>query len=149
MSDIKDFINQISLDKRPLFLALAEHASSLGYIPRRSKTQDFIITFNKGKDKILKYGINSRGDVQIYIKFFRATKFSRVFNDAVLKEALHYNGCYGCGKCDGTQGYVVFKADGTRLFRCGSEFITIALSEKDIDEAKLLMTMQSQSPVHE
>jgi hypothetical protein len=54
-----------------------------------------------------------------------------------------YTGCYGCGRCDGTEGYTFVYPDGRQVFRCGSELISVFdFGEKDIPEIKNLMKVQ-------
>ncbi|MEM5774240.1 MAG: hypothetical protein AAGU05_04500, partial [Anaerolineaceae bacterium] len=52
-------------------------------------------------------------------------------------------GCYGCGLCDGTQGYTYRYADGREYYRCGMELIEFTdLAGIPLDEMLALFKTQ-------
>ena len=107
-----DFFAALNETQVPLFSTIAEYAFGLGYRARRDKTKDLNYSFlHRGvKPLILRFSI-LKGQPVVRLKFFAATQYSRFFEDA-LKATIEeydfrYTGCYGCEKCDGSQGYTI------------------------------------------
>lgn len=152
---LEEFITQLSKDYQEMFQEIADYAVSLGYTPKRSKTQNFILEFSKSsvKKTIMKLEITDTGrgktiNPGIRLKFYATKEYSEIFKNA-LKIVIEefdgkYTGCYGCGRCKGTlQGYRYEYPDGKKVFRCGSELISIYdYSENDIPEIKSLLKEQ-------
>jgi hypothetical protein len=63
------------------------------------------------------------------IKFFASPAYSNFFQEAIRATIEEYDykyiGCYGCGDCNGTQGYWYRYPDGREYYRCGKELIEI------------------------
>jgi hypothetical protein len=142
-----------------MFRELAEYAVSLGYNPIRNKTSDITIDFQKNriKKKIMKmeaheqkhdgYKYGERDIPGLRLRFFAANEYSDIFKHGIQRVIEEfggkYTGCYGCGRCDGTEGYTFVYPDGRQVFRCGSELISVFdFGEKDIPEIKNLMKVQ-------
>lgn len=142
-----------------MFRDLAEYAVSLGYNPVRNKTKDITVDFRKSKIKktIIKmeaheqnhdgYKYGERNIPGLRLRFFAAKEYSDIFKDGIRRVIEEfggkYTGCYGCGRCDGTEGYTYTYPDGRQVYRCGSELISIFdFEEKDLPEIKKLMKIQ-------
>jgi len=125
-----DYFALVDIDEKGILLNIAKYAYSLGYKAKREKTKSIGYTFahNKVKKQILRF-VNHNGRPIIKLKFFASTQYSLFFSEAirtVIEEYDYkYTGCYGCGKCDGTQGYHFKYSDGREYFRCGIELIEI------------------------
>lgn len=145
---------------KTMFLELAEYAISLGYKPVRNKTKDISIDFRKNKIKKTimkmeakeqKHDGNKCGERNIpglRLRFFAAKDYSDIFKygiQHVIEEFEgKYTGCYGCGKCNGTEGYTFFYPDGRQVYRCGGELISVFdFAEKNLPEIKLLLKTQA------
>lgn len=145
---------------KDIFAHLAEYAVALGYNPVRNKTQDITIDFknNKTKKCILKmeqheqkhdeYQYKERNVPGIRLRFFAVKEYSDIFKLGIKRVIENfdgrYTGCYGCGRCDGTQGYTYLYDDGREVFRCGSELISIFdFSKENIPEIEALMKAQA------
>lgn len=142
-----------------MFLELAEYAINLGYNPVRNKTCDVTIDFRKNKVKktILKmeakeqkhngYKYGERNIPGLRLRFFAAEEYSDIFKNGIQNVIEEYEGkytgCYGCGRCDGTDGYNYIYPDGRQVYRCGGELISIFnFTVKDIPEIKKLLKIQ-------
>lgn len=157
---MNEFLEAIEEEYRPLFKELAEFAVSYQFNPVRNKTQDFSIDFKNSKLKktIMKmevaeqkhdgFGYGERKIPGLRLKFFATKEYSKIFQHAV-KSVIEdfdgkYTGCYGCGRCKGNpQGYVYTYPDGKKVFRCGSEQLSIFdFDESNLDEIKQLIQNQ-------
>ena len=127
---MEDYLNTLPIDERPIFLALANYAFGLGYKAKKDKTSalGYSFTHSKVKKPILRFTSN-RGKPIIRLKFFASAAYSNFFHDVIRRTIEEYNfrytGCYGCGTCDGTQGYRYQYEDGREYYRCGAELIEI------------------------
>ncbi|MBK1810696.1 hypothetical protein JHL18_08605 [Clostridium sp. YIM B02505] len=158
-SILNELLSNIDLKYNTMFLELAEYAISLGYTPVRSKTIDVNIDFRKNKFKKtilkleakeqkhagLKYG--ERDKPGLRMRFFAAKEYSDIFNNGIKNVIEEYDGrytgCYGCGRCDGSEGYTFIYPDGRKVYRCGSELISVFdFTEKDVPEIKKLLKIQ-------
>lgn len=145
---------------RDMFLELAEYASHLGYHPVRNKTSDITIDFRKNniKKTIMKmevyeqkhdgYKYKERNIPGLRLRFFAAKGYSDLFKHGIQRVIEEfggkYTGCYGCGRCNGTEGYIYTYPDGRQVYRCGSELISIYnFNEENIPEIKNLLKMQA------
>lgn len=157
---INEFLPSIDTNYHPMFLDLAEYSVSLGFNPVRNKTHDVSIDFrnNKIKRAIMKmeakeqkhdgFTYGARDIPGLRLRFFAAKEYSEIFKRGiqnVIEEFEgRYTGCYGCGRCDGTEGYIYQYPDGRQVYRCGSELLSIFdFSEQDIPENKKLLKMQA------
>lgn len=159
---IEDFLSHIDQNYHALFLELADYAISLGYTPIRNKTQDFSIDFRKNKTRktILKmeekeqkhdgYRYGERNVPGLRLKFYASKEYSDTFRKGIQRVIEDfdgkYTGCYGCGRCKGEpQGYIYEYQDGRRVFRCGSELVSVFNFTPDhIQEMEKLLKEQDQ-----
>ena len=120
----------ISPAEKEKLTVIAETAISLGYKVKKdaAKTLGYTFSHRKIKRRVLRFTL-SRGKPVLKLSFFAAPEYSRYFDMAiktVLEEFdFRYTGCYGCAKCDGSEGYRVTYPDGRSYFRCGSELIDL------------------------
>jgi hypothetical protein len=158
---MNEFTERINSSYHEMFLELANHAVSLGYSPIRNKTKDFSIDFrnNKLKRTIMKmeekeqkhdgYQYGERDIPGLRLKYFASIDYSDIFKQGirnVIEEFEgRYTGCYGCGRCKGKlQGYTYIYSDDRKVFRCGSELISVYnFTYNNIKEMKELMTNQA------
>jgi hypothetical protein len=130
MNQMEDYFATLADDERTIFSAIARYAFSLGYKARRDKTRTpgYSFTHNKVKKQILRFS-SSRGKPVLKLKFFASPRYSKFFQEAIRRVIEEYDykytGCYGCGNCDGTQGYRYQYPDGREYYRCGTELIEI------------------------
>ena len=130
MNQMDDYFATLVDDEKRIFSAIARYAFSLGYRARRDKTKTlgYSFTHSKAKKQILRFS-SSRGKPMLKMKFFASPNYSKFFHEAirtVIEEYDYkYTGCYGCGNCDGTQGYHYQYPDGREYYRCGTELIEI------------------------
>ncbi|GFZ33305.1 hypothetical protein CSC2_38310 [Clostridium zeae] len=158
-SILNELLSYIDLKYNSMFLDLAEYAISLGYTPVRNKTSDVSIDFRKNKFKktILKMEVNEqkhngykfgeRNIPGLRLRFFAVKEYSDIFSNGIQNVIEEYDGrytgCYGCGRCDGSEGYNFIYPDGRKVYRCGSELISIFdFTEKHIPEIKELLRIQ-------
>lgn len=157
---MNEFFTHINDTYHGMFLELAEYAILLGYTPVRNKTQDFSIDFRKNKIKkaIMKmeeieqrhddYGYGERNIPGLRFKFFACKEYSDLFQKGIQRVIEEYDGkytgCYGCGRCKGQLlGYIYRYPNGKKVFRCGTEFISIYdFTNDNISEMKKLMKEQ-------
>ena len=119
-------------DCRERYREVAEYAISLGYMPALKGARKDYADFTKSKTRrtILKINADPRFRL-ISIKFFALPSYSGVFEEALAArlaywEQLGYEAhCFGCGKCDGTQGYPIPLPGGGEGFLCGFGLIPL------------------------
>lgn len=105
---------------------VAEYAVSLGYMPSLKGTSGNYVDFTKSRIKrtILKIQTNPKFPY-FEMKFYAIPAYSALFQRAVEERLLTWSRlkyearCFGCGKCDGTEGYTVTQNDGNHGFLCG------------------------------
>lgn len=154
------FLHMNDMNYKAIFLELAEYAISLGYNPVRNKTSDITIDFRKNKIKktIMKmeakeqkhdgFNYGERDIPGLRLRFFAVADYSDIFKRGIQRVIEDFNGrytgCYGCGRCDGMDGYTFVYPDGRQVYRCASELISIFdFEEKDILEIKQLLKSQA------
>jgi hypothetical protein len=112
----------------------------------KSKTLGYTFTHRKVKKLILRFS-SSRGRPILKIKFFASQSYSKFFHEAirtVIEEYDYkYTGCYGCGNCDGTQGYKYKYPDGREYYRCGTELIDIT-DIRNVPVTEILVLLKKQ-----
>jgi hypothetical protein len=127
---MEEFLDAIPQEERWIFAEIADYAFSLGYRAKKDQTKSLGYTFrhSKVKKQILRFS-NNRGKPVIRLKFFASPTYSAFFQEAIrltIEEYdFKYTGCYGCGSCDGTQGYKYKYPDGREYYRCGTELIEL------------------------
>ncbi len=146
---------QIDEPYRGLFRELAEHASTLGYQPKQTKTELLALDFHNSKTNktILKLELHAGSKVGnapgIRMKFYAAQELKGIFAESVRQVIEEYDGrytgCYGCGRCPGKpEGYLYQYPDGRKVFRCGGELISIeGYTREDLPEMKRLLSLQA------
>jgi len=156
-----DFLGHIDPEYHALFSDLANYLVDLGYTPHKNKTHDFTIDFRNARTPktLLKmeekeqkhdgYRCGQRGIPGLRLKFYASTAYSAIFQKGIQKVIEEfdgrYTGCYGCGDCGAQlQGYTYRYPDGTTVFRCGRELISIFnFSDQDLPEIKALLKTQA------
>lgn len=128
---MEDYLETASDEEKLVLSTIADYAFDLGYQAKKdkSKTPGYTFKHSKIKKLILRFS-TSKGKPIIKLKFFAAQQYSRFFLEA-LKEVIEefdyrYTGCYGCRKCDGTEGYLYRYQDGREYYRCGTELIELS-----------------------
>lgn len=143
-----DYFDLLVEDEKPIFSAIADLACSLGYKARKDKVKSPSYTFvhRKVKSQILRFSTDKRRAI-LKIKFFASQNYSKFFQEAirtVIEEYDYkYTGCYGCGSCDGTQGYHYAYPDGREYYRCGKELIDVT-EIRQVPLSELLGLLQTQ-----
>ena len=137
-------------DCREAFREVAEYAISLGYMPVLKGSKKDYIDFTKSKVKrtILKIDA-APASPRLAIKYFALPAYSGIFYEGVevrvnlLEEMGHKVRCWGCGKCDGTQGYNYVLCDGREGFLCGGGLLDLAgFSAENVSEIKAALKAQ-------
>jgi hypothetical protein len=113
-------------DCREGYRELAEYAVSLGYMPSLKGVRKDYADFTKSRTKRTILKINTDPKFRgVAMKFFALPAYTGIFADAIA-ERLRYWGklgyearCFGCGHCDGKQGYGCALPDGRAGFLCG------------------------------
>jgi len=159
---LESYLDGIREEFRSMFWELAQYADALGYRPVRNKTKEMSLDFRKSSCRatIMKmaehesghgsYGYGERDRPELRLKFYASREYSQIFREGIRTVIENFNGrytgCYGCGRCKGEpQGYVYIYPDGRRVFRCGSELISIFdYSAEDLPEIKNLLRAQDE-----
>lgn len=153
---LKDFISELPENYREMFRDIAEYAIALGYTPKKTKSKDFVLDFSKSKVKrtIMKMEIHDNAIKKnvpgLRLKFYASKDYSDIFRQGIQRVIEEFNGrytgCYGCGRCKGgLEGYTYAYADGKKVYRCGSELISIHnFNPGNIPEIKTLIKTQDE-----
>ena len=130
-----DYLVLLAENERTIFKTIADYAFLLGYRAKKDKTAalGYSFTHSKIKKPVLRF-TSSRGKPILRLKFFASPVYSEYFQEAIkatIEEYdYRYTGCFGCGRCDSTQGYTYRYPDGREYYRCGSELIEFYNLEK-------------------
>jgi hypothetical protein len=145
---MEDYLATVAAEERTIFSAIAKYAFSLGYKVKKDKTNALGYTFTHSKIKkpLIRFTSN-KGKPILRLKFFASPTYSHFFHEAIrvtIEEYdFKYTGCYGCGNCNGTQGYRYRYSDGREYYRCGAELIEI-YDVKSVPLAELLDLFKKQ-----
>jgi hypothetical protein len=145
---MEDYLDALASDEKTIFSAIANYTFSLGYKAKRDKTRSIGYTFThrKVKKHILRFSLD-RGKPILRLKFFASHTYSGFFHEAIKSTIeeydFKYTGCYGCGNCDGTQGYIYQYPDGREYYRCGTELIEIS-DIRNVPLAEILELIKKQ-----
>ena len=141
-------------DCQESFREVAEYAISLGYMPTIKGVRQDYLDFSNSKLKrtILKVqAATPKFPPYIEMKFYAITKYSSYFQKAIDDRILTWNRlkydarCFGCGKCDGTEGYVIIMPDGKQGFLCGFGLLPLPpLNIDNIVEVKEALRIQDE-----
>ena len=134
-------------ESRTHFREVAECAISLGYMPSLKGARKDYADFTKSKVKrtILKINADPKFAPGLAMKFYAVPEYgtSAFFQKAVEDrhntwKRMNYEArCFGCGKCDGTEGYKVALPDGKQGFLCGFGLLPLPpLNEANVAEVK-------------
>ena len=139
-------------DCQESFREVAEYAISLGYMPAiKGVRKDYLdFTNSKLKRTVLKVqAATPKFPPYISIKFYAIPTYSSYFQKAVddrlsTWSRLKYEArCFGCGKCDGTEGYSVILPNGKQGFLCGFGILPLPpLFAYNIEEVKEALRLQ-------
>ena len=142
-------------DCQESFREVAEYAISLGYMPVVKGVRKDYLDFSNSKLKrtILKIqAATPKFPPYIAIKFYAIPEYSSYFKKAVddrlsTWNRLNYEArCFGCGKCDGTEGYTVTLPDLKQGFLCGFGLLPLPqLCADNIAEVKEALRLQDES----
>lgn len=144
-----EFLMSLPEQDREIYNSIADYAISLGYKPKKAKTNALNIVFTSTKTKkyLLKMSIE-KGVPVLKMKYHATKTYSRLFHEAVrlvIEEFnFKYTGCYGCGKCQGEpEGYTYTYPGGQSYFRCGGELIPLPwFTADDVPEIIYLLKAQ-------
>ncbi|NLF00400.1 MAG: hypothetical protein GX601_05410 [Anaerolineales bacterium] len=150
-------ISEMADDEKELYGEIAAYTVELGYTPKPVKTAhgaSDALTFTKSRigRTLLKIRPNHKdGKTQLVLSFFATPEYSDVFQDGIRRVIEEfdgkYTGCYGCGRCEGDEGYTYVYPDGRAVCRCGLELIElppVGAEHADADEIRALMRAQDQ-----
>ncbi len=158
---LEEYLLRIPAEYTEMFRVLAQTAISLGYSPKRCKTADLCIDFRSSRTKrtIMKFSLKEekhdgfkygeRDVPGLRMRFFAADDYSELFcrsvQYAIEDRDGKYTGCYGCGRCKGApKGYRYTYPDGKKVFRCGTELISIFnFTGDDLPEMLRLLKVQA------
>ena len=139
---------------RESFREVADYAISLGYMPAIKGVRKDYLDFSNSKLKrtILKVqAATPKFPPYIAIKFYAIPMYSPYLQKAVddrqsTWNRLNYEAhCFGCGKCDGTEGYTVTLSDGKQGFLCGFGLLPLPpLCAGNIAEVKEALRFQDE-----
>ena len=139
---------------RESFREVAEYAISLGYMPVIKGVRKDYLDFSNSKLKktILKVqAATPKFPPYLAIKFYAISTYSSYFQKAVDDRLATWNRlkyeerCFGCGKCDGTEGYTVALPDGKQGFLCGFGLLPLPqLCADNIAEVKEALRLQDE-----
>jgi hypothetical protein len=147
-----NIISALPDDCRDSYRQIAEYAVSLGYTPTIKGTRKDYADFSNSKLQrtILKIKFGSKSPY-IEMKFYALHEFSAYFQTAIKDRIATWNRlkydfrCFGCGKCDGTEGYTVVLPEDKTGFLCGIGLLQLPpLSDKNIPEIKEAMNIQNE-----
>ena len=141
-------------DCRECFQEVAEYAISLGYMPTIKGVRKDYLDFSNSKWKrtILKIQAPTpKYPPYIAIKFYAVPTYSPYLQKAVDDRLSTWNRlkyearCFGCGKCDGTEGYIVALPEGKKGFLCGFGLLPLpSLNNENIAEVKEALRVQDE-----
>jgi len=139
---------------RENFQDIAEYAISLGYMPTVKGVRKDYLDFSNSKLKrtILKIQAPTpKFPPYLAMKFYASPVYSSYFQKALgdrlsTWSRLKYDArCFGCGKCDGTEGYMVTLPDGEKGFLCGFGLLPLPpLGNENIADVKGAMKLQDE-----
>jgi hypothetical protein len=128
---------------------VVKRALELGYMPKRSATKDFMVTFHhKAHSRILlKLAMAKTGRLHVHLRFSACTDYPESFRQAIDEDLSgfkdRYAGCFaGCSRCEIPIGYTITTSRGT-LFRCHQELVDLgALSRVDLEDVFRCLVVQ-------
>jgi hypothetical protein len=91
---IAELVSLLPEREKIVYTAITDYLVELGYIPRKQKVQDFILSFkhNANEKVIAKMGI--RKQAFISIRFFACKSVSQKYMDALHNELVSHNRQY-------------------------------------------------------
>lgn len=148
---LETIINALPNDCKNSFRQIAEYAIALGYMPAIKGVRKDYADFSNSKTKktILKINTDPKFQPILAIKFYALPTYSAYFQKAINDristwERLKYKFCcFGCGKCNGTEGYAITLPDGKKGFLCGFGLLPLpALDDQTVFEVKEALKSQ-------
>ncbi|MDR1117239.1 MAG: hypothetical protein LBL09_03205 [Oscillospiraceae bacterium] len=145
-------ISMLTEDCRESVREVAKYAVSLGYMPALKGSGKNYADFSNSKlnRTILKIQTNPKFPY-LEIKFYAVAAYSAFFQKAIeyrlsTWNRLHYETrCFGCGKCDGTEGYMVTLPDGKEGFLCGFGLLPLpSFDAENIAEVREALRLQDE-----
>ena len=125
-SALEKIIMALPHDCRDSYREIAEYAVSLGYMPTLKGVRKDYADFTKAKIKKTILKISANPDYMWpAMKFYAQSAYTGIFQESIDERLAYWNKlgyearCFGCGSCDGTQGYACTLPDGKQGFLCG------------------------------
>ena len=149
---LNTILSALPEDCREGYQQIAEYAVSLSYMPvLKGSCKDYAdFTNSKLKRTILKINTNPKYRC-IAMKFYALSEYNGVFQEAIDERLAYWNKlgyeakCFGCGKCDGTQGYKCIIQGGAEGFLCGFGVVPIfKFKAENIEEVKEAIKIQDE-----
>jgi len=136
-------------DCREPFREVAEYAISLGYVPKLNAKETYA-DFNSTKTKRIILKIDAAATPpRLAMQFCPMPAYSGIFYDAIVErvgilvQMGHTPRCWGCGKCDGTEGHTYVLSDGKTGFLCGRGVMTLpSFCAENVSEVKAALKAQ-------
>ena len=151
---IKKVFSTLPDNCRESYREVAEYAISLGYTPTIKGVRKDYLDFsnNKLKRTILKIQAPTpKFPPCLSIKFYAIPMYSSYFQKAIDDRLLTWKRlkyearCFGCGKCDGTEGYIVALPEGRKGFLCGFGLLPLPpMDNGNISEVKEALKLQDE-----
>lgn len=139
-------------NSRDSYREIADYAISLGYMPVTKGVREDYADFTNSRLKrtILKIKApNAKFPEYLEMKFYALPECSAYFQKAIEDRIVTWNRlkydfcCFGCGKCDKTEGYTVTLPDGKAGFLCGFGLLPLPpLCTENIEDVKDALRLQ-------
>ena len=148
---LEKIITTLPVSYQESYREIAEYAISLGYMPSLKGVREDYADFSNSKVKrtILKVMANPKFPPYLELKFYALPKYSPYFQKAISDriqtwERLKYDfRCFGCGRCDGTEGYEITLPNNKTGFLCGFGLLPLPpLADPNIAEVKEALRVQ-------
>ena len=144
-------INSLPNNHKEAFREVAEYAIFLGYNPKLNAKETYADFINsKTKRPILKIDTDVNCSPRIAIQFRPMPAYSGIFYKAIeervnlLEQMGHNPRCWGCGKCDGTEGHKYALSDGRKGFLCGRGVLTLpSFCAENVSATKIALKDQA------
>ncbi len=145
-------IGEMSDGLKPSCREIAEHAIALGYMPALKGVRKDYVDFTKSRAKKTILKISSNPDFQgLAMKFYALPEYSGIFSEALKKRLAYWEKlgyevkCFGCGGCDGKQGYRIELPNGRQGFLCGWGAVPLpGFSAENAAEVKEALRIQDE-----
>jgi hypothetical protein len=150
---LESILSALPDDFKKNFREIAEHAIYLGYMPAIKGVRKDYLDFSNSKLKrtILKIKTDPKFPPYLELKFYAIPAYSSYFQKAIDNrlstwKRLNYEArCFGCGRCDGMEGYSVILPDDKKGFLCGFGLLPLPpLESENVSEVKDAINLQDE-----